>query len=98
MSRAISGPHPVTISDEDDARFQEMERQADLDVATAAARGEERLTLRLSRDQASILRRAAAFYGLPYPDYFTQAALRQAIADLATAAAAGVTSHADANR
>ena len=92
MRRVISGPIPATMSDEDDARFQEMERQADLDAEVERTSGEERLTLRLSRDQANILRRAAAIYGLSYPDYLTHAALRQAIADLAAATAGGIAS------
>ena len=91
MKRAISGPFPAEMSDEDDARFQAMEEQADADAAAEAVRGEQRLSLRWSRDQVDLVRRAAAIYGIPYQTYLKQAAVRQAIADL-TAAAAGVKS------
>ena len=69
MRRAISGPIPAEMSDEDDARFQAMEEQADIDAAIEQRGGEERLSLRWSRDQVDLIRRVAAIYGIPYQTY-----------------------------
>ena len=89
MKRTISGPLPATTSDEDDRRFQEMEAEAEADIAAGRATRERRLSLRWSSDQVELIRRAAAIYGIPYQTYLKQAAVRQAIADLASATAVG---------
>jgi len=58
------------------ARINELEEQADRDVASM------NVNFRWGREQVAIVKRAAARFGIPYQTYLKQVVLKQAVADL----------------
>ena len=83
MERELIYGEPVEMDDEESARFTELERQADLDAEREIR--EHRVSLRWTKDQVDLVRKAAAIYGITYKIYLKRAAVRQALADLKTA-------------
>lgn len=76
----FEGPFEVDLTAEQIIRAEALVSQAEQDIDEAQAR----VTIRWDRDALDIIRRAARAYGLPYQTYLKQAALRQAISDLAS--------------
>lgn len=74
MARKLNYGEPIELSEEEAVRFDEMERQAEVDAAREVA--EHRVSMRWSSEQVALIRRAAAIYGIPYQTYLKQAAVR----------------------
>ncbi|MGH2459814.1 MAG: hypothetical protein ACRDIY_13215 [Chloroflexota bacterium] len=70
----------IEASEEESAWYTAMEEQADRDAEREIR--QQRVNMRWTKDQVSLIRRAAAVYGIGYQAYIKQAAVRQALNDL----------------
>lgn len=72
--------------DEDTAQHANaMIDEAEQDIANFT--GRVRVSLRWSREQVEVVKRAAATRGVPYQTYLTQVVMKQALTDLGELAA-----------
>lgn len=83
------GPFPAEVSEEEDARLQQIVEETERDLAERP-KSEVRVFVRWNFEALGVIRRAAELSGVTYQTYVKQAAFRRAIRDLRHAASAGV--------
>lgn len=83
MTKSIDKPIEMRVADdhvEERTEVSELvdrlEEQADREVAAGT------VTLRWGKEQIAVVKRAAAFLGVPYQTYMKQVVFKQALADI----------------